>query len=136
MRNPRDSIKLCHNGEMKTTKNGKSRGNWFKSISRPQAKVLSILLALLVLFIALWSMGGMLVVADRLERADTIVVLSGGGSNDRILYATQLYREGYAEYLILTETGIRYPGDPTVATQYARDLAMDQGVPEEYILAP
>jgi uncharacterized SAM-binding protein YcdF (DUF218 family) len=136
MRNPWDSIKLCHNGEMKTIENEKGRGSWLKSISQRHPKIFSVLLALLVLFITLWSMGGMLVVADRLERADAIVVLSGGGSNDRILYATRLYQEGYAEYLVLTETGIKYPGDPTVATQYARDLAMDQGVPEEYILAP
>jgi uncharacterized SAM-binding protein YcdF (DUF218 family) len=121
---------------MKTIKVEKRRENWLKSIVRRSRKAMLVLIALPAFLISLWGMGGMLIVADRLERADAIVVLSGGGSNDRILYATRLYREGYAKYLILTETGIRYPGDPTVATQYARELAMDQGVPEDYILAP
>jgi uncharacterized SAM-binding protein YcdF (DUF218 family) len=76
-----------------------------------------------------------LVVADRLRPADAIVVLSGG-SIERIKYAASLYRDGMGQYLILTETGISYPGNPKVATQQARELAMDQGVPEEVILAP
>jgi uncharacterized SAM-binding protein YcdF (DUF218 family) len=119
---------------MITTKNGKGRAGWLKYITGCGGLVVSIPLLLLALFVGLWGLGGILIVADRLERADAIVVLSGG-SNDRIMYATQLYREGYADYLVLTETGISYPGNPTVATQYARDLAMDQGVPEELILA-
>jgi uncharacterized SAM-binding protein YcdF (DUF218 family) len=119
---------------MKNAKKEKGRVGWLKFLTGCGGLVVSIPLLLLALFVGLWGMGGILIVADRLERADAIVVLSGG-SNNRIMYATQLYREGYAEYLILTETGISYPGNPTVATQYARDLAMDQGVPEEYILA-
>lgn len=119
---------------MNIAKNEKGRANWLKSITGCGGLVVSIPLLLLALFIGLWGMGGILIVADRLERADAIIALSGG-SNDRVMYAAKLYREGYAEYLILTETGITYPGNPTVATQYARDLAMDQGVPEELILA-
>jgi uncharacterized SAM-binding protein YcdF (DUF218 family) len=92
-------------------------------------------LVLLVIYIVLWGMGGVLIIADRLQPADAIVVLSGG-SNERIKYAANLYRDGLGEYLILTETGISYPGNPKVATQYARELAIDQGIPEEYILAP
>ncbi len=96
---------------------------------------LLIPLLLLVLFLGLWGLGGVLIVADHLERANAIVVLSGGDT-ERIKYAAKLYRDGYGEYFILTETGIRYPGNPTTATQMAIDLANDQGVPENVILSP
>jgi uncharacterized SAM-binding protein YcdF (DUF218 family) len=92
-------------------------------------------LLLVVFYIGLWGLGGILVIADRLQPSNAIVVLSGG-TNERIKYAAALYRDGMAEYLILTETGIRYPGNPTPATGYAIDLAVDQGVPEEVILTP
>lgn len=97
--------------------------------------LIAIPVLLLFLFIGLWGLGGILVIADPLQQADAIIVLSGG-SNERIVHAARLYVEGYGKYLILTDTGIRYPGDPKGASQYAIDLAMDQGVPEEVILAP
>ena len=97
--------------------------------------VVGIPLILFVLYIFLWGVGGVLVIADRLKPANAIVVLSGG-SNERIKYAARLYHDGLGEYLILTETGIRYPGNPTAATGYAIDLAIDQGIPEEVILTP
>lgn len=95
---------------------------------------IGIPLLILLFLVGLWGLGGILVIADRLEPADAIVVLSGGDTN-RVKYAANLYNQGYGEYLILTETGISYPGNPKVATQIARELAMDQGVPETAILA-
>ncbi|MBI3989139.1 MAG: YdcF family protein [candidate division NC10 bacterium] len=53
-----------------------------------------------------WLLGGMgryLVYETPLERADVIVVLSGGSSTPaRVLEAVDLYREGYAKRVILT----------------------------------
>ncbi len=135
MRNFGVDDRICHNGEMNTVKKKSDRGCLLKSITGCGGLVIGIPLLLLVLLIGLWGMGGALIVADRLQQANAIVVLSGG-SNDRIMYAAKLYREGYSEYLILTETGIRYPGDPKPATQVAIDLANDQGVPDEVILTP
>jgi uncharacterized SAM-binding protein YcdF (DUF218 family) len=111
-----------------------AKGCFTKSIAGCGSLVIAIPVLFVLLFIGLWAMGGILIVADPLEQADAIVVLSGG-STDRIKYAARLHREGYGQYLIITETGIRYPGDPKAASQYAIDLAMDQGVPEELILS-
>lgn len=54
-----------------------------------------------------------LVVSDPLKKADVIVVPSGSSTEERISYAAQLYREGYAPVVLLAghmalqeETGI------------------------------
>ncbi len=57
---------------------------------------------LLFLF-GLWSAGRFLVVSDRLQQVDAVVVLSGGGI-DRVDEAVKLIQDGYAGYLILTDT--------------------------------
>jgi uncharacterized SAM-binding protein YcdF (DUF218 family) len=127
---------MCHNVDMSTTEKTPPRhGCLVKSITGCGSLVIGIPLLLLALFIGLWGLGGILIIADKLQPADAVVVLSGG-DNDRIKYAAQLYRDGFGRYLILTETGISYPGNPKPATVRAIELAMDQGVPEEVILAP
>lgn len=120
---------------MHTEKNKPKPGCLLKSITGCGSLVIGIPLLMLILFLGLWSLGGVLIVADRLQPSDAIVVLSGGDI-DRIKYAAKLYRDGYSDYLILTETGIRYPGDPKPATQVAIELALDQGLPENAILTP
>jgi uncharacterized SAM-binding protein YcdF (DUF218 family) len=135
MRNPRNPCRLCHNKEMNTKTKEKKHGCLLKSITGCGSLVIGIPLLLVALFIGLWGLGGILIVADHLEPANAIVVLSGG-SNDRIIYAAQLHNNGFGEYLIITETGIRYPGNPKPATQMAIDLALDQGFSEKSILAP
>ena len=127
---------MCHNHRMETKSKKKGTGCLsFKLFTGCGGVAVGIPLILLAIYIGLWGMGGLLVIADKLQPSDAIVVLSGG-SNERIKYAASLYHDGFGEYLILTETGITYPGNPKVATQYSRELAMDQGVPEEVILAP
>jgi len=60
-------------------------------------------LALLIL-VGLWSAGRFLIVSDSpLSQADVVAVLSGG-EIDRIDEAVQLIQNGYARYLILTDT--------------------------------
>jgi uncharacterized SAM-binding protein YcdF (DUF218 family) len=111
------------------------RGCLGKTFTGCGGLVIGLPLLLMLVFIGLWGLGGILIVADPLQKADAIVVLSGG-DDERIKYAAQLYNNGYGRYLILTETGIRYPGNPLPATARAINLAVDQGVPEEVILAP
>jgi uncharacterized SAM-binding protein YcdF (DUF218 family) len=120
---------------MKTSDTKTGRGCLGKSFVGCSSLVIGIPLLLLIIFIGLWGLGGILVIADRLQSSDAIVVLSGG-DNERVKYAANLYRNGYGRYLILTETGISYPGNPKPATARAIDLAIDQGVPEELILTP
>lgn len=62
-----------------------------------------IILSIAIVFL-LTAMGGILVVADPLQKADAIVVLSGGDEH-RIDEAIRLYQEEYADTIILTETG-------------------------------
>jgi uncharacterized SAM-binding protein YcdF (DUF218 family) len=70
--------------------------------------VILILLPILVLGIFV-VMGAVLVIADPLEKADAIVVLSGG-EEVRLQEAISLYQEEYAETIILTETGAKVEG--------------------------
>lgn len=58
----------------------------------------------LLILVGLWGAGRFLIVAEPpLSQADVVAVLSGG-ELDRIDEAVQLIREGYARYLILTDT--------------------------------
>jgi uncharacterized SAM-binding protein YcdF (DUF218 family) len=120
---------------MTARKNQSRPGCLGKSLAGCGGLVIGIPLLLLIAFIGLWGLGGILVVADRLESADAIVVLSGG-DDERVKSAAQMYKDGFGRYLILTETGISYPGNPKPATARAIDLAIDQGVPEDMILTP
>ncbi len=126
---------MCHNHPMETNTPKKGCGCLSsKVLTGCGGLAVAIPLLVVAFYIGLWGLGGILIIADRLQPADAIVVLSGG-TNERIKYAASLYRDGMGEYLILTETGIRYPGDPTPAIGYAAELAIDQGFPEEVILA-
>ncbi len=60
-----------------------------------------VLLLLMVLPLCCWAVGGLLIVADPLEKADYAVALSGD-TGERILTAADLYHNGYVKGLILT----------------------------------
>jgi uncharacterized SAM-binding protein YcdF (DUF218 family) len=79
-----------------------------RKLGRLSCLVILILLPILVLGI-LVVMGAVLVIADPLEKADAIVVLSGG-EDVRLQEAISLYKEEYAETIILTETGAKVEG--------------------------
>jgi uncharacterized SAM-binding protein YcdF (DUF218 family) len=66
---------------------------------------------LLVLLHPLWltALGSFLVVREPLRQADAIVVLGGGGA-DRAAHATQLYQQGWAPVLVLSNEQIRTHG--------------------------
>jgi uncharacterized SAM-binding protein YcdF (DUF218 family) len=135
MRNKGVTHRICHNCVMTSSMKEPRKGCLGKSALSCGGLVIGIPLLILIVLIGLWGLGGILIVADGLQSSDAIVVLSGG-DNERVKYAANLYRNGFGRYLILTETGISYPGNPKPATARAIDLAVDQGVPEELILAP
>ena len=68
----------------------------------------AILLAIILvvppaILLGLYGLGRFLVVSDRPVESDAVVVLSGGGI-DRLDRAVELISDGYARYLILTDT--------------------------------
>lgn len=90
-----------------------------------------LLVATLVVFrkpVAL-AVGDYLVVRGKLQPSDVIQVIAGG--DYRTDYAIQLYQQGYGRQLFFTGGWCRshnlYHG------QHGRELAMEQGVPEEAI---
>jgi uncharacterized SAM-binding protein YcdF (DUF218 family) len=75
------------------------------------------------------AVGDFLVIRDELQPADVIHVIAG--EDFRTDYAIQLYQQGYGKQLFFTggwcTTNHRYHG------QHGKELAMEQGVPEEAI---
>lgn len=57
-----------------------------------------------LVFLVVVLMGNFLIASDPLEQVDAIVVLSGA-ENDRIPEAARLFQGGYADAVILTDTG-------------------------------
>ena len=78
------------------------------------------------------GMGGLLVVADPIKKADAIVVLSGGEST-RIQEAISLYNENYAGTIILTETGAVLQGYSATYSSEQRLALIDAGIPSTAI---
>jgi uncharacterized SAM-binding protein YcdF (DUF218 family) len=103
----------------------------------------AITVVVLVSIYGFRHVGAWLVVQDRLQKADAIVVLSGG-LPDRALAAAELYRSGYAPEVWLSQPvgpqaalqamGIRYAGEET----YNQAILIHRGVPADavHILAP
>ncbi len=76
----------------------------------------------------LTALGGILVVADPLQKADAIVVLSGG-SEERIQEAIRLYQEEYADTVILTETGAVLEEYNAEYSRELRLVLLNAGIP-------
>ncbi len=65
--------------------------------------ILCLIILQFPLFYKFWlgQMGGWLIYQDKIEKADAILVL-GGGRGERILQGAKLYREKYANYMMMT----------------------------------
>ena len=85
---------------------------------------------LAALYLVLRLAGAVLIIADPLEKADAVVVLSGG--NERLPEAARLMRERYGEWLVLTETGEIRPG--VFGSDDLRAEANSLGIPSSSIL--
>lgn len=78
------------------------------------------------------AVGRFLIVRDRLERADVIIVLSGGRGDERVRQAAELYQQGYAPLVLLSGgeemAGISVP-------EMLRRQALALGIPPEALLS-
>jgi uncharacterized SAM-binding protein YcdF (DUF218 family) len=77
--------------------------------------------------------GAFLIVADKLEKSSAIVVLSGGDET-RMSEALSLYEEGYANVIILTETGRELENLDVLHSFDMRIQLMNNGIPTGNIL--
>ncbi len=90
----------------------------------------SICLALVSIFIIefdsiMTSVGGFLIVNEKPQKADVIIVLSGG--IDRVPYGVKLYQSGYAEKVLLS-------GGNGGADRNMKQQTLELGVPESAII--
>jgi uncharacterized SAM-binding protein YcdF (DUF218 family) len=98
------------------------------------------IIVFLLWWLTAWLAARWLVVSEPLERADAIVMLSGSGSFvERASYAAQLYQQGTAPKIILTNDGEQ--GSWSTAEQLnpffferARNQLLTHGVPSEAIM--
>ncbi|MDR7522993.1 MAG: YdcF family protein [Armatimonadota bacterium] len=74
----------------------------------------------------LTAVGRFLVVEDPLERADAIVVLSGGRRDERVRQGADLYKAGYAPLVVLSG-GEQWAGAPIA--DLLRHQALAHGIP-------
>jgi uncharacterized SAM-binding protein YcdF (DUF218 family) len=106
-----------------------------KSRLKPWRRIsclLGILLIPILAALLFTAMGGVLVVADPLEKVDAIVMLSGGGE-ERINETIRLYQEEYAQTIILTETGAILKGYNAEYSKEQRLIFLDAEIPSTSI---
>lgn len=84
-------------------------------------------------YIILRGAGAFLIVADELEPAKAIIVLSGGDET-RMREALDLYEEGYANIIVLTETGRELENLDVLHSFDMRIQLMNNGIPSGNIL--
>ena len=72
-----------------------------------------------------------LVVEDPLRRVSAIVVLAGSSSGNRVQTASQLFQQGYADYMVFSGFEV-YPGMHTHTMM--KNYAIQLGVPDQKIL--
>ncbi len=113
---------------------GEKRTSCVNSIGGCTGLILIAVAGLVLLYFILIGLGSYLVVSDPLQPANAIVVLSGDMS--RMVETASLFKDQYADWVILTETG--QPSDngeiETPSTQAKRLDALHEGIPEESIL--
>jgi uncharacterized SAM-binding protein YcdF (DUF218 family) len=93
------------------------------------------LLLLVALLVPLWLpwIGMFLVVADPLQKADALILLAGD-ENERVEAGAQLFQQGYARCLILTDIRLKHPEWQGEYINTVHRMALEQGVPPERIL--
>jgi uncharacterized SAM-binding protein YcdF (DUF218 family) len=96
-----------------------------------------ILVSLIVVAVThgLWleAMAKFLIVKDELSQADVIVILGGGGQ-ERVKHGVKLYQSGYAMRIIATGMEENLPGLVTTWPKLAMREAVSLGVPEDAII--
>lgn len=118
---------------MENNNNSSCSGGCLKFLTRGLGFLL--LLALLAGggYILLRGAGAYLIIADKLEPANAIVILSGG-IESRMEEALSLYRDGYGKVIILTETGQQLEDFDTLHSNDIRIQLLNNGIPGGNIL--
>jgi len=94
--------------------------------------VIAVGLVILVVFHApiLEGMARWLIVQDKLEKADAIVVLAGDSNGERVAQGVELYKKGYAKFILMS-------GGPVMWKEtYAENMrrqARSLGIPDKDI---
>jgi uncharacterized SAM-binding protein YcdF (DUF218 family) len=89
-----------------------------------------MVLALALHHLWLPLIAGFLIVSDRLQPADALLPLAG--DIERIDYAMELFRDGYAHWFVVTN--MPTTGDDGRYADHMRDWAITSGVPRRQIL--
>jgi len=99
-----------------------------------------VLIALIIIacalpftYFLLWGMGGLLIVADPLQKASAVAVLSGN-ETDRLHETLRILREGYAPLVVITETDMTEDGSNSMSTIDKVIAAREVGIASEAIL--
>ena len=81
----------------------------FRGLRAPRGRALLLTAALILSWPPLaWGAARMLLIETRPERADALVVLGGSSAyEERTQYAAQLFEEGFAPVVLLTDDGLR-----------------------------
>ena len=92
----------------------------------------AIIIALAVLGLAaFWGIGFYLSPQDNLQKADAIVVVSGGQTQSRAAKGIELFKQGYAPKIIFSGAAL----DDGPSNAFAmRDLALSEGISAKNIL--
>ena len=91
-----------------------SQGKFFLGCSVFLAILLLIVVTPILIYLALVSLGAILIVADPIEPVDAVVILSGD-DGDRLGMAGDMLARGYVRNLVITNT------DPAANLRLARD---------------
>ena len=102
-------------------------------------KILKRLALLVLVLLALYlswpyvlnGLARFLVVSDRLDKADVILVLSGDTNGERVAQGVELYKKGYAKYLLMS--GGQLAWQLTYA-DWMKKQAVAAGVPGSAVL--
>ena len=86
-----------------------------------------------LVYLVLWGMGGLLIVADPLQKGSAVAVLSGN-ETDRLKETLRILQEGYAPLVVITETEMTEDGSNSMSTIDKVIAARGMGIASEAIL--
>ena len=118
---------------MENKKNSSCSAGCLKFFTRGLGLLLLLAFLAVSAYVLLRGAGAYLIIADELQPANAIVMLSGGVES-RMEEALSLYRDGYGKVIILTETGQQLENFETLHSNDIRIQLLNNGVPGGNIL--
>ncbi|MDD5594569.1 MAG: YdcF family protein [Candidatus Margulisbacteria bacterium] len=77
------------------------------------------------------GLAGHLIVRDRLDRADAILVLAGDNNGERVDEGVNLYKQGYAGYILMSGGPLAWR---LTNAEWMKKQALAEGVPDRAII--